>query len=319
MRNSRHIDASCGNIRGDENAGLAAAECLKRPYPGILCLVAVDGFHRQAGLPQKLADLIGAMLGASEDKHPIHGWICEQLDKQIALRLGRYEIDMLIDAVHGDRGRRDVDTRRIAEDFSRELGNVRRHGRREQKCLALLTASGDDLPYVADEAHVEHAVGLVEDENRDLVEIHMALSVKVEETARRGDQNVDALLQRLDLLALPDAAEDNGGAEVKLPAISAKAIVDLARKLARRRENKRMRTSGGARPSLLGQAMQNRQREGRGLAGAGLSDAKQIPALYEKGDRLRLDRRRLEIIFGPERKPQRLRQPKAVERRGCHL
>jgi hypothetical protein len=43
----------------------------------------------------------------------------------------------------------------------------------------------------------------------------MALGVEVEETSRRGDQNVDALLERLHLLALPDAAEDYGRAEVK--------------------------------------------------------------------------------------------------------
>ena len=218
-----------------------------------------------------------------------------------------------------DRGRRDVDARGIAEDLRRELGDVRRHGRREQQRLPLLAAGGDDLPHVADEAHVEHAVGLVEDEDRDLVEIHMALGVEVEETARRGDQDVDALLERLDLLALPDAAEDHGGAELKLAAIGAEAIVDLPRKLARRRENERMRAPRRARPALLGQAMQNWQREGRGLAGARLGDAEQIPALHEKRNGLRLNWRRLEIVFGLERKPQRLGQPKAVERSRCHL
>ena len=185
--------------------------------------------------------------------------------------------------------------------------------------LPLLAAGGDDLPHVADEAHVEHAVRLVENEDRNLVEIHMALSEEVEETPRRGDQNVDALLECLDLLALPYAAEDHGGAKLKLAAIGAETIVDLTGKLARRRKNERMRTPRRAWPALLRQAVQNRQREGGGLAGTRLGNAEQIPAFDQKGNRLRLNRRRLEIVFGLERKPQRLRQPKAVERSRCHL
>ena len=117
---------------------------------------------------------------------------------------------MLIDEIDGDLRRRNVDASGIAEDLSGKLGDVRRHGGREQQRLPLLAAGGDDLPHVADEAHVEHAVGLVEDEDRDLVEAHMALGEEVEETSGRGDQDVDALLERLDLLALPDAAEDHG-------------------------------------------------------------------------------------------------------------
>src|SRR4029077_19804854 len=121
-------------------------------------------------------------------------------------------------------------------------GDVRRHGRREQQRLPLLAAGGDDLPHVTDETHVQHAVRLVEDEDRNLVEAHMALRVEVEETSRRGDQNVDALLERLHLLALPYAAEDYGGAEVKFAAIGAESLVDLQRKLARRSKNEGMRT-----------------------------------------------------------------------------
>ena len=45
-----------------------------------------------------------------------------------------------------------------------------------------LAAGGDDLPHVADEAHVEHAVGLVEHEDRHLVELDMAL---VQRSSRR--------------------------------------------------------------------------------------------------------------------------------------
>ena len=81
MRNPRPVDTPRSDISGDENASLPAAERLERPNPGILRLIAVDGLHRQAGLPQKLADLIGTVLGAGEDKHAIHARIAEQFQQ----------------------------------------------------------------------------------------------------------------------------------------------------------------------------------------------------------------------------------------------
>ena len=60
---------------------------------------------------------------------------------------------------------------------------------------------------VADEAHVEHAVGFVEHEDLDVREVDGALAVMVEQAARRRDEDVDAALQLRDLRADADAAE----------------------------------------------------------------------------------------------------------------
>ena len=123
VRDPLNVDASRGDIGGDENADLPAAERLERTYSGILRLVAVDGFNRQAGMPQKLADLVGTMLGAREDEHAIHGWIGEQLHQQVALRLCRNEVNMLIDEIDCDLRRRNVNASGIAEDLSGKLGD----------------------------------------------------------------------------------------------------------------------------------------------------------------------------------------------------
>ena len=60
-----------------------------------------------------------------------------------------------------------------------------------------------------DEAHVQHAVGLVEHEETDRVERHVTLPDQVEQAARGGHQQVHALLERVDLRTLVDAAEDH--------------------------------------------------------------------------------------------------------------
>ena len=105
----------------------------------------------------------------------------------------------LLDALDGRGHRRHRDLDRIAQHLRGELGNVPRHGRREHQRLALRRQLGDDLADVVDEAHVEHAVGFVEHQTFDLVEAQRIALDEIEQAARRGDQNVDAVEQRADL------------------------------------------------------------------------------------------------------------------------
>ena len=54
-----------------------------------------------------------------------------------------------------------------------------------------------DAAHVGPEAHVEHAVGLVEHQHLDLGEVHVAALMEVEQTARGRDEEVDAAAQLL--------------------------------------------------------------------------------------------------------------------------
>ena len=59
---------------------------LQRALAGILRLVAVNGVgHLTPVLRQMLGHLVGAMLGAGEDDHPVHRQILQQLAQQLAL------------------------------------------------------------------------------------------------------------------------------------------------------------------------------------------------------------------------------------------
>ncbi len=69
-------------------------------------------------------------------------------------------------------------------------------------------------------------------------------------------------------------------------------VEDLQRQLARRREDKSPNALGGQGNAVFGQMLQDRQAEGRRLAGTSLGDADQIVIVQEMGDGLRLDRRR---------------------------
>jgi hypothetical protein len=100
----------------------------------------------------------------------------------------------------------------------------------------------NDPAHIADEAHVEHPVRFVDDENRHQAEPDMFLLDEIEETAGRCDQNVDALTHGLNLAVLIDPAEDDGMTQLQMASIDAQAFVDLDGELARRREDQRTRT-----------------------------------------------------------------------------
>jgi hypothetical protein len=141
-----------------------------------------------------------------------------------------------------------------------------------------------------DEAHVEHPVRLVQHQRLHRVQAHAALVDEVEQPARGGDQDVHALGHLALLLALGHAAQHDGRAQAQAAAVGAAGFVDLDREFAGRRQHERARALVRHAGLVGGQALQDRQGEGRRLAGAGLRDAEKVAALQQGRDRLRLHR-----------------------------
>ena len=108
-----------------------------------------------------------------------------------AFRFCGHGIDRLRDA---DGGRRplEVDRDRVVQHLARERHDRRRHRRREEERLTLRRKVLQHAADVGKESHVEHAVGLVEDQDLEPVELRVGEAEVVEEPARRGDDDVDA-------------------------------------------------------------------------------------------------------------------------------
>ena len=85
---------------------------------------------------------------------------------------------------------------------------------REQQRLARLRRLVEQRLDRGQEAHVGHAVGFVDDDHLDLVEVDLAALDQVGETTRAGDEHVDAAPQRLELRAEPGAAVDGRDAQL---------------------------------------------------------------------------------------------------------
>ena len=153
-----------------------------------------------------------------------------------------------------------------------------------------------DLLDVGDEPHVEHAVGLVDDQDLDAGEQDLAAAEVIEEAAGRGNQHVDAAVELSQLLVGRDAADQQRHAQLVVDPVLLEALLHLGGKLSRRRQDQRARH---ARPGSAGfQARQQRQHVAGGLAGAGLGDAEHVAPAHGNRDGLDLDRGRLGIAGG---------------------
>ena len=181
----------------------------------------------------------------------------------------------------------DLDADRIAEELLGDAPDFRRHGGGEEQRLAGERHQFADALDVGDEAHVEHAVGLVDDEELDAGEQEPSALVMVEQAAGRRDQHVDAAGELGVLIVERDAADDQRDVELVVDAVSGKAFLHLRRELARRLEDERARHAGAG--AALLQHGQHRQHEGRRLAGAGLRDAEHVAPGEHVGDGLILD------------------------------
>src|SRR6185437_747742 len=318
MRDAVDIDAAGGDVGGDENARFAVAKAGKRTLARGLRFVAVDRLRANPAARQLLSDPVGAVLGAGEDEGARGRAIRQEIGEEGALVALFDEIDALRDALDGGCLRRDRDPNRVGKHAAGEPRRGLGHGRREEERLAALGKRGDDALDIVNEAHIEHAVGLVEDENLDRIEAQMTLLNEVEQAPGRRDENVDAARQRIDLRLLPDTAEDHGRAQREMPTVAAEAVIDLDRQSARRAEDKRARLAAAQGRAARAQQLQHRQREGGGLAGSGLGDAEQIAAGEKRRDRLGLDWCRSLIVLGAQCALQRLDE---AERRkgGSHV
>ena len=172
-----------------------------------------------------------------------------------------------------------------------ELHDVPAERRREQHRLALVVGRqpAQQKAQVGDEAHVEHAVGLVDDQHLGVAQRVDALLEVVDQPARRPDQHVDTAAQDLALLGVVDAAVHGVKREAGKLADALGILQDLHDQLARRRDDQCARAVFAV--GMLEQAGEQGDEKGRRLAGTGLRLAGDVLARQRDRQRLFLNRR----------------------------
>jgi hypothetical protein len=233
---------------------------------------------------------VGPVLRPCENEHRIHLGPLQQLGEERALALTGHRIDCMRHRIYGLRTKPDLHQERFAEVLACERLDFGGHRCTEEERLPIGRHLTHDLVDLRRESHVEHSVGLVEDENLEIVEDQVLALEVVDQAARRGDDDVDSAAQRSLLRTERDSAKDFGDAQAAVAAVLLEALAHLRGELAGWSENQ------GSQPSRTAEeALDDRERECGGLAGACLSQADEVAPLERERDRLGLNWRRLPV------------------------
>jgi hypothetical protein len=176
--------------------------------------------------------------------------------------------------------------------FQKLLGqrfDLLRDRRRKEQRLTLRRKFLHDLSNRRKKSDVEHAVRFIEHGDLEIVEANVSLIHEVDEATRRGDDDLRALSQRMDLWLLADASVNYGDAQMQMARILPRVLFDLQGELTRRREHE---TSNGAPArgrAVRRQALENREHERSGLSRSRLRDADDVASAQNDRNGLRLN------------------------------
>ena len=239
----------------------------------------MQGADAEAVLLQRLVDDGDFALAVAEDERVVEVLgVAQQAaeDFTLFMRLAAAANLELRHACRGCGGLRDFDPLGIVQEVLADAADFRRHRRGEEQGLPGERHQLADTFDVGDEAHVQHAVGFVDDQQFDAGEQQTAAFGVVEQAAGSCDQDIDAAGQFAVLVAERDAADQERDVEFLADTVFVEVLFDLGREFAGRFEDQ------GAGHSCPGAALfqhgQHGQDEGRGLAGAGLGDAEDVAA-----------------------------------------
>ena len=229
-------------------------------------------------------------LAVAEDHGVLHVFAAKQPAKRLALTLRRGPCQVLCHRVGRGSGRRHLDHLRVRNEFVAELLDVVRQRCREEQCLAERRQQADNALDVGNEAHVEHPVGLVDDEDLHIRQQDLATFEMIEKAARGGDQNIDPFVERRVLVGKAHAADQQRHRQLVIGAEFFEGVGNLCRKFACRCQDQR---PGKPRLGASGSKdLDHRQREGGGLAGPCLRRSEDVASHQYVGYRFFLDRGR---------------------------
>ena len=139
------------------------------------------------------------------------------------------------------------------------------------------------------EAHVEHAIGFVQDQYFNAGQIEKALALQVEQAAWGGHQDIDAALHAIDLRFHTHATKHNGGLQAKVFAVIFGGLLNLGSQFACGCEHQRANGFAAKFVSTglcQAQFVQDGQHEGGCFAGASLRPCQQVVTCQDDGNRL---------------------------------
>jgi len=234
-----HIDAARSDVRGDHDFVSAVPKTAEGIFPFTLSSARMQDRHGVTFLVQLARNPVGAVFGPTENQHLIVIGAPEQFFEQFLLLSDIHRIERMCDSFGRRTSLANLDALRIAQCPSAKLFNFRRDRRGKQQGLTAARAALDDLAHIGQKPHIQHPVGLIQNQNFDLIEADHAPMHLIEEPAWGRNQHIHTLPQTPILLTVACPTKDHGGAQVGKARIVAERRLHLRGEFARRFEHQR--------------------------------------------------------------------------------
>jgi hypothetical protein len=181
VRNPLHVDTARCDVGGDKNSITAIFEAVQRLLSLSLREVAVKRCYVLTLTSELLSEPLSGVLHLRKHDNESLTVLLKPVSKHVRLR-------SLRDLIHRVRDRSVSlfhlysNNRWIVLDTTGELTDLFRHRCREEKGLPLRWKLRDDLLDIREEAHVTHAISLIEHEVLDPLKVEGARAEMVEQT-----------------------------------------------------------------------------------------------------------------------------------------
>jgi len=268
------VNAASGDVGGNEHAILSALEAGEGRGPLRLRAVAMNHGGIDTLAIQALGDAFRAALGARENEAAAT-FVVEEVEQHVWFAVfGDFE-GLEPDVFGRLRSRTEGEANGIFCVIAHELCHGAFHRGGEAQSLALLRQYANDATDGREEAHVEHAIGFVEDKRLDASQRDEPAVEIIFEAARRSDDKPRALADSIELAAFRKATNDEPRGLRLLRAQSVILRDDLHRELPGRHKNQSGDTGSLRLPQLLHDGKQERER----FAGSSLGRGDDVLAL----------------------------------------
>ena len=200
------VDAAGCDVRRHEDRHAARGEGAQCALALGLRATTVEVGCANARLCQLLGKAIDAMPRAAERDHGAAAQ--HEVDQDLEAIIGLDLPEQVVDVADRVGLGFDLMTHRVVLVLTSNLLDLAvKRGGEEQRLtirLSLIEDATDD----GQEAHVGHAVGLVDHDDADIAEVDVATLDQILEPAGAGDEDVNATTKRVDLRAVASAAVD---------------------------------------------------------------------------------------------------------------
>ena len=236
------VQAAGGDVGGHQDVELALGEVLQGPLPVGLAEVAVDGAGLDA-LPCPAARPAGRQPCLVRTNTSALSALRQMAAQTFTRSIWWTSMKRcsMASTVVGRRGHL-VEDRVVHVAADQAVDGAVERGGEQQGLVVALEAAQHPLD-LGHEAHVGHAVGLVEDQGLDVGDRQLAPVAQVDEPARGGDDHVDAPAELLDLTLDVGAAVDGDGPESGRLGQGLEHFAHLDGELAGRDEHQRLRAA----------------------------------------------------------------------------